>query len=121
MPHTSIKYSQQFSEYDFKPLLTAISQAFVTHCKAQVETTLGYSIPLTQVVVAGDPCDAKKSVIWIELRMKTGRNQDQKNALMLEVRDLCEQHLRPFCRDNDVFCQPRVELTELDANYMMLE
>ncbi|MDF1796674.1 MAG: hypothetical protein P1U63_09080 [Coxiellaceae bacterium] len=120
MPHTSIMYSTHFADFDFKPLLAAISQAYVTHCKAQISTALGYATPFTQVVVAGE-ADSDKAIIWIRLKMKAGRNQEQKNALMLEVRDLCEQLLRPFARTNDLFCQPRVELSELSADYMMLE
>ncbi|MDF1654502.1 MAG: hypothetical protein P1U34_05260 [Coxiellaceae bacterium] len=120
MPHTNIMYSKHFANFDFAPLLRAISYAYVTHCKAQVSTALGYTTPLTQVVVAGE-VEEDKAIIWIRLKMKTGRNQVQKNALMLEVRDLCEQLLRPYARANDIFCQPRVELSELSADYMMLE
>ena len=120
MPHTNIMYSTHFADFDFQPLLQAISQAYVTHCKAQIATALGYTTAFNQVVVAGEVAD-DKAIIWIRLKMKTGRNQEQKNALMLEVRDLCEQQLKPYAKTQGIFCQPRVELTELSADYMMLE
>ncbi len=120
MPHTHIHFSSHFDDFDFKPLMMAIAHAYVTHCNATHQATLGYTDRLMDVLVAADPDGADKAVLSIKLSMKSGRDQDQKNALMLNVHDDIVQHVKPFILEQGFFCEPRVELTELTADYMSM-
>lgn len=120
MPHTYIQYSNHFDDFDFKPLLASIATAFVMHCKAGMESTLGYTSMLDDVLVANDAGE-NRSMLWLQLRMKTGRSQEQKNAFMLAVHDAIEEYVMPFVRDRKLFCQPRLELTELSADYISMD
>lgn len=120
MPHTHIHFSSHFDDFDFKPLLMATAHAYVTHCNATHEATLGYTSRLQQVLVAADPEDMDKAVLSIQLSMKAGRDQEQKNALMLNVHDEVVRHVKPFILEQGFFCEPRVELTELTADYISM-
>jgi 5-carboxymethyl-2-hydroxymuconate isomerase len=117
MPLVNIDYTANIQQVDFLSLLPKIHAFIVDICEAKLLACKGKVSKIDNYAMGHQVKPVKQAYIVVQIRLLPGRSTAQKDRLAKAIFDLLKSALLAQLIEQQLICEPRVEVSDLDDYY----